>query len=93
MNNKPKFSNEAGPPASISRNPPALTIHLAWSEARLVSNYILLPVPFEPHLLEMTITADLFQAYLKCPMKCWLRAKKSAKPRQETPILNGLNGR
>jgi hypothetical protein len=36
MNNKPKFSNEAGPPASISRNPPALTIHLAWSEARLV---------------------------------------------------------
>ena len=24
----------------------------------------------------MTITADLFQAYLKCPMKCWLRAKK-----------------
>ena len=37
MNNKPKFSNEAGPPASISRNPPALTIHLAWSEARLVS--------------------------------------------------------
>jgi hypothetical protein len=40
------------------------------------SNYILLPLPFEPHLLEMTITADLFQAYLKCPMKCWLRAKR-----------------
>src|SRR3546814_6086561 len=49
---------------------PALTIHLAWSEARLVSNYILLPLPFGPHLLEMRITADLFQAYLKCPMKC-----------------------
>ena len=39
MNNKPKFSNEAGPPASISRNPPALTIYLAWSEARLVSRW------------------------------------------------------
>ena len=25
----------------------------------------------------MTITADLFEAYLKCPMKCWLRAKKN----------------
>jgi hypothetical protein len=45
------------------------------------------------YYIEFRITADLFQAYLKCPMKCWLRAKKSAKPRQETPILNGLNGR
>ena len=25
----------------------------------------------------MTITADLFEAYLKCPMKCWLRTKKN----------------
>jgi hypothetical protein len=25
----------------------------------------------------MTITADLFEAYLKCPMKCWLRAKQT----------------
>ena len=27
----------------------------------------------------MTITADLFEAYLKCPMKCWLRAKQTCK--------------
>jgi hypothetical protein len=39
MNNKPKLSNEAGPPASISRNPPVLTIHLTWSEARLVRDH------------------------------------------------------
>jgi hypothetical protein len=26
----------------------------------------------------MTITADLFEAYLKCPMKCWLRAKQTS---------------
>ena len=28
--------------------------------------------------IEMTITADLFEAYLKCPMKCWLRAKQTS---------------
>ena len=32
------FLTRRGHPASLSRNPPALTIHLAWSEARLVRN-------------------------------------------------------
>ena len=31
------FLTRRGHPASLSRNPSALTIHLAWSEARLVS--------------------------------------------------------
>ena len=38
---------------------------------------IFLPLPFERQSIEMTITADLFEAYLKCPMKCWLRAQQT----------------
>src|SRR5882724_10994046 len=34
------FLTRRGHPASLSRNPPALTIHLAWSEARLVRLYL-----------------------------------------------------
>ena len=37
MNNKPKFSNEAGASGVNFTQPSALTLHLAWSEARLVS--------------------------------------------------------
>jgi hypothetical protein len=33
---------------------------------------------FEWQSIEMTITADLFEAYLKCPMKRWLRAKQTS---------------
>jgi hypothetical protein len=38
MISQPTFSNEAGTSGVSSRNPLALTIHLAWSEARLVRN-------------------------------------------------------
>jgi hypothetical protein len=30
--------------------------------------------PFEVVSLKMKITPDVFEAYLKCPTKCWLRA-------------------